>query len=146
MKSKVRGQTRKQAEKMSVYTTSNDIKINPSDLKLQFIEFKSAVERSIDIPSTAITLTALWTPIFTVVQFKNILGVDGQSIYMAYLVFAVIMSIVIIYRGRLSFVKPVFKTPFFRKKFISWQEKNETDPELRTQIILKRCRIKYYKH
>lgn len=116
---------------------SHDISINASDLKLQLIHFKRAIKNGIS-KEWVIAAFSLWIPIFTS-DFRAFLMVSGEMIKGAYILFAFIMTILLITPLLHSLGRLCLLLPFIRNQFEQWALKNEIDPEKKADLILNHC-------
>lgn len=125
------------ASKRFEYPKSPDVQVNGSDLTLELIKFERAIKNRITLPLFA-AIISLWAPFFTS-DFKAIMGLSSKEIKAGYLVFAILLTLLII--------KPLFVTvarlmpllPQYNKRFQNWVRDNECDPETKTKDILNKC-------
>lgn len=118
-----------------VYNKSNDIKINPSDLELELINFKRAVQNEVNLP-TIVTLISIYIPFFTS-DFKDFFILTSRQTLIAYSILVVIITMFIAKTVIISLFKLVLKIKYFNKIFIEYSHNNESDPNKKTKLIIK---------
>lgn len=122
-----------------VYPKSNDIRINASELERELSTFKEAIKKSMSIEGL-IALTSLWLPVFTATSFKDIPGImSSATMKGGYFTFVLLMSFYLLNTVCFSLLKLLAQIPFVSRYVRNFIEKNETDPEKKKNIILKKC-------
>ena len=123
--------------KLVVYEKSDDIRINASDLKLEFIHFKKAVSNTISL-SVFLAVISVWVTSITA-DFKPIFGINSDIVYGAYLMFSIIVTIVLINPLFARLKKALATIDLIRNKIQFWLELNEIDPETKVNAIQRKC-------
>lgn len=108
------------------FPEAEKISIDKSNLQIQLNKFKEKIKSSPSI-FDLLAIISLWSPIFSA-NFKSILGISPGSVEAAYIVFASIITITIIYL-RL-------------KSFIISDKDVDINPEKMAKKILEQCQKK----
>lgn len=115
------------------FPESERITIDKANLQIQLDKFKSAVLDTFSLDSLinlVVTVLAVWVPLFTS-DFKSIMGISSVNIKGAYVGFAFLITVYVIYR---YIIKPI--NYWLTRNIVS----NES--EKMTQIILDKCNKK----
>jgi len=117
------------------FPKSENISIWRSSLQIQLEKFKKAVAGSFSVDSIVsllITLAAVWVPVFTS-SFRKIFTISSDMVMGAYLFFAVVVSIYVLYKHILASL-----ISFFMNK----RNKISSDAEKMSKYILEQCNKK----
>lgn len=108
------------------YPRSEEIAIHRSDLQIQLENFKKRILSSFSI-FDLLAVISLWTPILSG-EFKSRMGLSSEQIQAGYVVFAAIITFLIL----------VSRTKYHIASFFS---KNEVsaDPKIMAEKILEKC-------
>jgi hypothetical protein len=115
------------------FPESERITIDKANLQIQLDKFKSAVLDTFSLDSfinLVVTVLAVWVPLFTS-DFKSIIGISPINIKGAYVGFASLITVYVIYR---YIIKPI--DYLLTKNIVS------NNSEKMTQIILDKCNKK----
>lgn len=110
-----------------VFPSSEEIVIQKSDLQIQLDRFKERIRASFSI-FDVLAIVSLWTPLFTA-DFREFFGLQATELKAGYIVFAVLITIFIVW-NRIKY----FILQFFKK------DKVNPDSEKMAQKILEQCR------
>lgn len=131
------GTTNDLMNNLVVYEKSNDIRINASDLKLEFIHFKEAINNIITLP-ILLAVISVWITLITA-DFKSIFGINKEIIYGFYLMFSVFITFLLLNPLLVKLIKSIAMVGWIKDKIQDWLETNETDPEIKVNVIQKKC-------
>lgn len=121
-----------------IYQKSNDIMINGSDLARELLKYKRAIENHLSMP-VFIAIIALWIPILTTGKFIDLFGYDGNSIRFGYIIFAIIMTMIVVKPFYHTLILTFAHLPYINKYCKNWLYENETDAERKTICIINKC-------
>ena len=107
-----------------VYEKSNDIRINASDLKLEFIHFKEAISNTITLP-IFLAVISVWVTLITA-DFKSILGVNKEIIYGIYFMFSVVITFLLIKPLFIKLGKMIAQIDWIKDKIQNTNDKNKS--------------------
>ncbi len=100
--------TGENAENVSyIYPRSEEIVIHKSDLQIQLEKFKERIYSSFSI-FDLLAIVSLWSPIFSA-DFKQLLGLSSIEIEVGYVVFAVLITIFILWLRCKYFIVQIWK-------------------------------------
>lgn len=125
---------------MVSYPQMDDVSINSAILVNQLIEFKEAITNKINI-ETIISVVALWSPLFSA-DFKTFIGYSAEAVEFGYIVFAFMMSLIIILKGiPTTLISILIKIPLINK-LVDEEKKMiyQDDPAKKVENILDKCK------
>lgn len=111
------------------FPKSEEIVIHKSDLQIQLERFKKRILATFSV-FDLVAIMSLWAPVFSS-DFKAILGIESQEIQVGYAVFAILITIFILWSRVKYFVVNLFG-----------KTKTSSDSEKMAENILIQCNSK----